>query len=514
MRISRDEDGSKESISSQKDVIKDFADELGIELIDIIEDNDISGYSYSRPGINRIIKLIDDGVLDVLVAKDLSRIGRHNAKTLLFIEELEDKGVSLRLKSGNMDENMRGIQTWYNELYVRDISRKTKDALRTKQKNGEIHSPHFGYRKDPANKGKCIIDEEAADTVRLIFNLYLHGYGVNKIAKHLNEQKIPTPCSRKNALYGYHGKPEWQYKHIWHAESVKRILKNDVYIGVVRRGVTKRPKIRSNKLIKIAEDEQFVLEGAIPAIINKVVFEAVNATFTKRVINGVKAKSGAIYKYTGVVKCGKCGKNLVTVSQVRSYGRKKCYICSTYQRYGKAYCTGHSISHDGLDRIVMEQVESLYQSGLVKMDNLCKSIDQRQELNKDANKQIDKLQMAHQAKKTEIKNYSKQLAQGLINEELFREMTQESTKELERLEQQLSETKNLKEVRDHEKAKLAKALDVLRDTINRKELTHTDIVTLIDKIIVHERKHGRKSKLDIAVEWNIPFLVINEESVG
>ncbi|KLU64451.1 hypothetical protein DEAC_c36530 [Desulfosporosinus acididurans] len=102
----------------------------------------------------------------------------------------------------------------------------------------------------------------------------------------------------------------------------------------------------------------------------------------------------------------------------------------------------------------------------------------------------------------------------MINEELFREMTQESTKELERLEQQLSETKNLKEVRDQEKAKLAKALDVLRDTINRKELTHTDIVTLIAKIIVHERKHSGKSKLDIAVEWNIPFLVINEESVG
>lgn len=91
-----------------------------------LEHNDISGYSYNRPGIKNIIELVDSGELDVLVVKDLSRIGRHNAKTLLFMEDIEDKGVKVLLTSGNNDENFRGIQTWFNELYVKDIARKRK----------------------------------------------------------------------------------------------------------------------------------------------------------------------------------------------------------------------------------------------------------------------------------------------------------------------------------------------------------------------------------------------------
>jgi len=500
VRISRDEDGSKESISSQKDVIKDFASEKGIELIDIIEDNDISGYTYNRPGINRIIELIDGGKLDVLVAKDLSRIGRHNAKTLLFLEDLKDKGVTLLLKSGDMDENFLGIQTWFNELYVRDISRKTKDALRTKQKNGEVHDPHFGYKKDPADNKKCMIDEEAAETVRLIFRLYLEGNGCQKIAKYLNEHEIETPAIRKGSRW----KKNWDYKHLWHAESVSRILKDDVYIGTVRRGVTKRTKIKGNKLIYVPPEEQFVHEGLLQPIIKKEDFEAVNAMFKKRVNNGVKAKNNLIYKYTGIIKCGECGKNLVTIGSVSKKGRKLFYVCTTYNKYGKAYCSRHLISHDDLDSIIFEQLEVLYQSGLLKMDYLDKSLEQRQQSNKDNGKVIERLQTAIYAKKGEIKNYSKQLAKELITEELFLEMTQESSVELGKMEQRLTEAESVQEIRDNEKEKVASALDILKEIIDKKELTHADLAMLIDKIVIYERKG---EGLDIVVEWNTPFML-------
>jgi Site-specific recombinases, DNA invertase Pin homologs len=510
VRISRDEDGSKESITSQKDVIMDFAKEQGIELIDVIEDNDISGYSYNRPGINRIVELIDNGELDVLVAKDLSRIGRHNAKTLLFVEDLKDKGVTLLLKSGNMDENFLGIQTWFNELYVRDISRKTKDALRTKQKNGEVHDPHFGYKKDPADNKKCIIDEEAAETVRLIFRLYLEGNGCQKIAKYLNEHQIETPAIRK----GIRWKKNWDYKHLWHAESVSRILKDDVYIGTVRRGVTKRTKIKGNKLIYVAPEDQFVHEGLLPPIIQKEDFEAVNAMFKRKVENGVRAKKNVPYKYTGIIKCGECGKNLVTISQPRKNGQRKVYVCSTYQRYGKAYCSGHSISHEELDEIVFEEIKALYQSGLLKLENIDQGLEQRQQANRDVEKVLDRLQAAIHAKKIEIKNYSKQLAKGLISEELFIEMTQESSAEMEKLEQQMIEAKNTQELRGNEKERLINAMNILKDVIDKKKLTHSDVITLMDKIVVHERKYRGKVKLDIEVVWNTPIFAIIEECVG
>lgn len=507
VRISRDEDGSKDSIASQTEVIKDFAKEKGIELVDIIEDNDISGYTFNRPGINKIIRLIDDGYLEVLITKDLSRIGRYNAKTLMFMEELEDKDVKILFKSGDMGENFRGLQTWYNEQYVRDISKKTIDALTTKQKNGEVHVPHFGYMKDPTDKTKCIIDEEAAVTVRLLFRLYAEGNGLNKIAKYLNEHQVVTPAIRKEILSGYGWKKEWDFKHLWYGGTVKRILKNDVYIGTVRRGVTKRAKIRTNKMIKVAPEEQFVHEGLIPVIIDKTEFEAVNATFIKRVENGVRAKNNVIYKYTGTLKCGECGKNLVTIGAVRKNGRKRYYACTTYNKYGKAYCSGHKISHDDVDSIIFEQLEVLYQSGLLKMDTLDKSLVQRQQSNKDNGKLIDRLQTAIYAKKGEIKNYSRQLAKELIKEELFLEMTQESSIELEKLEQQLIKAESIQELRDNEKEKIASAMEILKEIIDKKELSHTDVTTLIDKIVVNERKG---EGLDIEVEWNTPFMVVSE----
>jgi DNA invertase Pin-like site-specific DNA recombinase len=507
VRISRDEDGSKESITSQMDTIKDFAKDQAIELIDVIEDNDISGYSYNRPGIKTIIELVDSGELTVLVVKDLSRIGRHNAKTLLFMEELEDKGVKIHLSSGNMDENFRGIQTWFNELYVKDISKKTKAALRTKQKNGEVNVTHFGYMKDPADKTKCIIDEEAAETVRLLFRLYAEGNGLNKIAKYMNEHHIETPAIRKETLYGYGWIKEWDFKHLWYGDTVKRILKDDVYIGTVRRGTTKRNKINGKKIIKVALEEQIVHEGLIPAIIDKAEFEAVNAMFIKRVENGVRAKSKSIYKYTGLLKCGECGKNLVTIGSVSKSGRKLFYVCTTYNKYGKAYCSRHILSHDDIENIVFEHLEALYKSGLLKMDNLDKSLEERQQSNKDNGKVIDRLQTAIHAKKGEIKNYSRQLAKGLINEELFLEMTQESSDELEKLERQLVEAESVLELRDNEKEKVASALDILKEIIDKKELTNADLAMLIDKIVVFERKGVG---LDIEVVWNTPFMVISE----
>jgi len=506
-RISRDEDGSKESITSQMDTIKDYAKDQGIELIGIIEDNDISGYSYDRPGIIKIIELVDSGELDVLVVKDLSRIGRHNAQTLQFMEDVEDKGVKILFTSGNNDENFRGLQTWYNELYVKDISKKTKDALRTKQKNGEVNVTHFGYMKDPADKTKCIIDEEAAETVRLLFRLYAEGNGLNKIAKYLNERHVPTPAIRKETLYGYGWKKEWDYKHLWYSDTVKRILKDDVYIGTVRRGTTKRNKINGKKIIRVAPEDQFVHEGLIEAIIDKTEFEAVNAMFIKRVENGVRAKSKSIYKYTGLLKCGECGKNLVTIGSVSKSGRKLLYVCTTYNKYGKAYCSRHILSHDDVDIIIFEHLEALYKSGLLKLDNLDKSLEERQQSNKDNGKVIDRLQTAIHAKKGEIKNYSRQLAKELISEELFLEMTQDSSAELEKLDRQLVEAESVQEIRDNEKKKVASALDILKEIIDKKELTHAGLAMLIDKIVVYDRKG---EGLDIEVVWNTPFMVISE----
>ena len=134
--------------------------------------------------------------------------------------------------------------------------------------------------------------------------------------------------------------------------------------------------------------------------------------------------------------------------------------------------------------MVLSLLRTGYQSGLLKLDNLDKSIEQRQQSNKDNGKVIDRLQAAIHAKKGEIKNYSKQLAKELISEELFLEMTAESSAELGKLERQLVDAESVQELRDNEKEKVATAMDILKQIIDKKELTHADVTTLIDKIVV------------------------------
>ena len=164
------------------------------------------------------------------------------------------------------------------------------------------------------------------------------------------------------------------------------------------------------------------------------------------------------------------------------------------------------MSHDDIDSIIFEQLEVLYQSGLLKMDKLDKSLEERQQSNKDNGKVIERLQTAIHAKNGEIKNYSKQLAKELITEMLFLEMTQEASVELGKMEQRLIEVESVQEIRDNEKEKVASAMDILKEIIDKKEL-HADLVMLIDKIVVYERKG---EGLDIVVEWNTPFMVVSE----
>lgn len=128
-RLSRDEDKNKESLNTQIDLIKDYAEENDFKIIKVFEDDNVSGYTYDRHALNELKELIDDGEVDVLIAKDLSRIGRNNGKTLLFLDYLEDNGVRLILTnedydSANDNDDMIGIKTWFNERYIKDISKK------------------------------------------------------------------------------------------------------------------------------------------------------------------------------------------------------------------------------------------------------------------------------------------------------------------------------------------------------------------------------------------------------
>lgn len=209
-RVSYDEDKERyESIINQKNIVKDYAKEhfTNYNIIEF-EDDNFSGYKFDRPDFTRMKKEILDGNIDIVIAKDLSRIGRHNAKTLLFIEELDKMGVTVIAINDDLDtskeqnNDLVGIKTWYNELYVKDISRKIRSTVQNKSKNGTwITNVPYGYVMVDYQKREYRVDHLAAQVVQRIYEMYVKGYGYKKIAGTLTAEGIPTPKTRLKQLW-------------------------------------------------------------------------------------------------------------------------------------------------------------------------------------------------------------------------------------------------------------------------------------------------------------------------
>jgi len=198
VRLSRDDNKRNySSIENQKLIIQKYAEENNMIVRHIYEDDGISGYSFNRPQFQNMMANL--GSIDVIVAKDLSRIGRHNAKVLLFLEEMEEQGKRVILIDDNYDslysdDDIIGIKTWDNERHVKNTSRKVKRIKKMEQENGTLKCvPPFGYTRHPLNKQMVLIDEEAAAVVRRIFQSVLAGETIASIAKELRTEKIPIP---------------------------------------------------------------------------------------------------------------------------------------------------------------------------------------------------------------------------------------------------------------------------------------------------------------------------------
>lgn len=514
-RISRDEDNKKESIETQKKVLVDYAVEQGLNVIDIFEDNNVSGYTFERPSLTKLKELIENNKVDILIAKDLSRIGRHNAKTLLFLDYLDEHKVRLMLKNDNYDSNsdddsIIGIKTWYNEMYLKDLSKKIKTNIRQKQKEGLVIVPCYGYMKDPYNPKKFVIDEEVVDTIKLIFKLYIDGMGCTKIAHYLNEHHYETPSIHKMKKFGFGWKPDWTQKELWYSTSIKSIIRNDAYIGTLRCGVTKIAKMKGKKE-RVPKEEQIVHEKFFPTIISKEDFELVGQLASSRYNNKVRAKNQKIHRYAGILKCGDCGKGFVARrSKNVALGYKITYVCATFHKYGSELCNGHRIFENDIDELVFGEIKSLLDSAKINLEKIDNDIEQKKIQKKDFEKAVEILKIKIANGKDEIKNYSRQLAKGLIDEEMFEELTTEVKSNLDVLEKQLIDAENSRDNHANEKERTIKSIEILQRIIDKNELTNADIVMLIEKIIITETDILGKyntPKLDIEIKWNPQFIL-------
>lgn len=237
-RLSRDEDEEMNSLQNQRQILLDYAEQNGYAVVGESFDDNVSGMTFNRKGLDELESAVDEGKIDTVLVKDLSRLGRHKTQTALFIDHLRENKVKVISVTEGIDttnENddlLIGFKQIFNDFYAKDISKKVHSGIRQKQKNGGlVPSLPFGYYLD-RNTGTVEIDNETADYVREIFRLYVDGFGLTTIARLMNERGIRSPEYYQNRKLA-DWKPQISKKYLWVQTSIKRILTNEMYIGIL-----------------------------------------------------------------------------------------------------------------------------------------------------------------------------------------------------------------------------------------------------------------------------------------
>lgn len=493
-RLSYDEDGTGYcSILNQRNLIEDlyktsFADENS--TFTFIMDDGVSGYKFDRPGFMRVLELIENGKCDVLLAKDLSRIGRHSALTQLFIEQCERANISIiamdDYRSGReSDDLLLGIKAWSNERAVKDASAKVLKVVSKKQKDGEyLCAVPFGYIVKDYKKRIVEIDEDTAPTVQKIYDLYLSGNGIRAISDKLNAEHVKTASQRAREMAIARG-DDYRKKvsDMWTATRIKEILENDFYIGTLRTGKYRRNGINGKD---VKTDTSYVFENHHPAIISKTLFAHVRERYAENKNKNYRHKGGVEHPFHGLLRCKDCGKLLYCYSRPNL---KTQYVCSTHFKYGKAYCERHMIKEETLIAIAIDYLkiiratskDALEHISVNKQKNtvgVAKELDNTRAKLSDAKSQLEVIET--QRVKQIIAHPEREQS---INE-IYDSMHTKTEDEIKQLSNQIMLLESVAEESRQAVKQIKTALDVVDAVIEQGTITHNQAVAIFDHIIV------------------------------
>lgn len=496
-RLSRDEDKELNSLSNQRNIIYHYAVTNGHEVVGESFDDNVSGMHFNRAGIDQICEAVEAGRIEAIVVKDLSRLGRHRTQTALFIDYLREHNVRVLSATENIDtfneadDLIIGFKGLVNDFYARDGSRRVRTGYRQKQKEGIVMIPPFGYFKDKNTK-QVVIVEEAAETVRMIFTAYVGGHGLKTIAKMLNEQKRKTPALTQLGLLNKHT-PNTQdgilKKYLWDGRMVGRILQDESYIGTLICHKSERNKINKiNKTFRFTEpEEQFRHENFFPPIVSREIWEHTQVLLAERKKRNVRAGANqGILRYGGLLRCEDCGRSFVGKRIHLKSGERVEYHCDTYHRYGKEYCSSHTVDERILDELITKeliQTKELYEANFQAMENL---IDQWQPKSSAATTQIKKQQERIALLEEEMEAILMERIRDKANAERYDRMIRKRESEIAAARKQIEELQNIEATLRSRQAKLKQDITMMDDILKEGHLIEAHLRLLVDKIYVHE----------------------------
>ena len=356
--------GESNSISNQKDILLRYAKQNHFLNPEFYVDDGYSGTTFERPAFQKMLADISEGKVSTVITKDLSRFGRNSAMVGMFtnvtFRKYDVRYIAVNdnydtIDPYSIDNDFAGIRNWFNEFYARDTSRKIRSAFKAKGERGEPLGgiPPYGYIKDPNDSKKWLVDEDAAQIIKRIFQLCMEGMGPGQIATLLKSEKVLTPAAYKisrGIKTPHKSSPD---NYCWDSSSVIYILERKEYMGWLVNFKTTNHSMWGKKSILNSEEDTLSFQNHHDAIIDVETFEKVQELRSKR---QRRTTAGRTSMFSGLMYCNDCGGRMYFSTMKGFEKRQDHFVCGTARSY-KGSCTTHYIRQVVLEKVIWEHIQ-------------------------------------------------------------------------------------------------------------------------------------------------------------
>ena len=516
MRLSKDDEGTGESssITNQRNMLTAYAKEHGFLIASEYVDDGYSGTSFDRPAFRRLIEDIEAKKINLVLTKDLSRLGRDYIQTGQYTEVyFPSKKVRYIAVNDGFDSespytDIAPFKNVVNEMYARDTSKKIRSAFAVKIRNGNYigNFAPYGYRKDPNDKNHLLPDENSAAVVREIFRMAADGENPAAIAAELNGRGVLSPALYRCAKHPNLDEDAYSKRKEWTAATVAKFLRSKTYLGHMVQGKTTKISFKSKMTLRNPKCDWVVVEHTHQPLVEEEQFELVQ----KRLQSRTRTAKGQFSNlFSGLAKCADCGRNMSTVG-TRKKGSPANLACGGYKLYGGQECSNHFIDYNVLYHIVLDAMREQLRLTEDEREALYRELcDQLREEIDDEGRRSELGRLRAESEKLDrlIEQLYDDNLNGRLAEERFYKLLQKYERRSGVLGEKICEL-DISEDREGEAQKLREAFDRMAGEMKRysevPELTENLLFDLIDRIEVEQGRyeqgeHGRVKRQDIRI---------------
>ena len=504
-RLSKDDDlvGDSNSIVHQKEILSKYAKEHGFTNIEFYVDDGFSGTNFNRPNFQRLMADAEEGKLSTVIVKDMSRFGRDYIMvgyyTEIYFSNLNIRFIAINdnVDSSIQTENdLTPFKNVFNEWYAKDTSKKIRAVFKAKGNSGKhlTNNPPFGYKKDPNDKEKWIIDEEAAQTVRRIFEMFAKGVRMPEIARKLTQEKVETP-TLYNLKHGIKIRRTSEFPEIWSNATIKGILDQIAYAGHTVNFQTTKKSYKNKKQVRLPKEGWVIYRNTQEAIIDEKTFETVQQM---RNVKRAYTKFNEPNMFSGLLCCADCG-NRLTIQRVAKNRNMDNFTCATYRKKKKGLCSSHRILVSELTEVVKSDLQKVCEYVFLHEKEFT------DEYLSGSKKETEKFQSKTKAELKRLSERQEEIGRiirklyednvcGRITDERFDFLAKSYEDEGNDLKQKILELQYALSASVQDEEKLSKFLKVVKTYTEIQELTPEILNSFIEKIYIGEteRYDGRK----------------------